>query len=155
MTLNSPPFLRFSATFEKKDGSRISFKDYYQERYNITVRNLNQPMLISMPKDKDKRRGDLSAVKIIPELTHMTGITDEQRANYQMMNVRVTNFHDFILSLWFDKLVNVDIQKKCIPSLKSKMVYFLHLWHSKHQSDKRIATFFTRWMSSTWFQFLL
>jgi hypothetical protein len=48
---------------------------------------MNQPMLISMPKDKDKRRGDLQAVKIIPELTHMTGITDEQRANYQMMNV--------------------------------------------------------------------
>lgn len=124
MTLNSPPFLRFSATFEKKDGSRISFKDYYQERYNITVRNLNQPMLISMPKDKDKRRGDLSAVKIIPELTHMTGITDEQRANYQMMNVRVTNFHDFILSLWFDKLVNVDIQKRAYHHWKVKWSIF-------------------------------
>ena len=62
------------------------------------MRNINQPMLISMPKDKDKRRGDLQAVKIIPELTHMTGITDEQRANYQMMNVsdsqcrKMTNF---------------------------------------------------------------
>ena len=80
-------FFAISATFDKKDGSKVSFKDYYQERYNITVNNMNQPMLISMPKDKDKRRGDLQAVKIIPELTHMTGITDEQRANYQMMNV--------------------------------------------------------------------
>ena len=48
---------------------------------------MSQPMLISMPKDKDKRRGDLQAVKIIPELTYMTGITDEQRSNYSMMNV--------------------------------------------------------------------
>ena len=44
-----------------------------------------------MPKDKDKRRGDLQAVKIIPELTHMTGITDEQRSNYTMMNVSPNN----------------------------------------------------------------
>ena len=36
---------------------------------------------------QDKRRGDLQAVKIIPELTQMTGFTDQQRQNYKMMNV--------------------------------------------------------------------
>ena len=60
---------------------------YYKERYNIDVREKQQPLLISMPKDKDKRRGDLQAVKIIPELTQMTGFTDQQRQNYKMMNV--------------------------------------------------------------------
>ena len=30
-------------------------------------------------------------MKIIPELTYMTGITDEQRSNYSMMNVSYTN----------------------------------------------------------------
>lgn len=39
-----------------------------------------------MPKEKDKRRGDLKAVKMIPELTQMTGFTDQQRQNYKMMN---------------------------------------------------------------------
>ena len=77
-----------SKTFDRKDGSKVSFKDYYKERYNIDVRELKQPLLISMPKDKDKRRGDLQAVKIIPELTQMTGFTDQQRQNYKMMNVR-------------------------------------------------------------------
>ena len=46
-----------------------------------------------MPKDKDKRRGDLKAVKIIPELTQMTGFTDQQRQNYKMMNVSAEQSH--------------------------------------------------------------
>ena len=42
----------FLATFERKDGSKISFAQYYKERYNLEVREKAQPMLISMPKDK-------------------------------------------------------------------------------------------------------
>lgn len=90
-------FFSFLATFDRKDGSKVSFKDYYKERYNIDVRELTQPLLISMPKDKDKRRGDLQAVKIIPELTQMTGFTDQQRQNYKMMNVR--NWFIFLVSI--------------------------------------------------------
>ena len=50
-----------------------------------------------MPKDKDKQRGDLQAVKIIPELTQMTGFTDQQRQKYKMMNVR--NWFIFLVSI--------------------------------------------------------
>ena len=50
-------YIFFSATFDRKDGSSISFAQYYKERYNIAISNMSQPMLISMPKDKDKRRG--------------------------------------------------------------------------------------------------
>ena len=53
----------------------------------MTVKDLDQPLLISMPKDKDKRRGDMKAVKIIPEFAQMTGFTEAQRNNYKMMNV--------------------------------------------------------------------
>ena len=42
----------FLATFERKDGSKISFMQYYKERYNLEVREKAQPLLISMPKDK-------------------------------------------------------------------------------------------------------
>lgn len=70
-----------------KDGSTISFKDYYEKRYGLQVKDLKQPLLISMPKDKDRRRGDMQAVKIIPEFTQMTGLTDEQRANFKMTQV--------------------------------------------------------------------
>ena len=61
--------------------------------------------LISFSRKKLKFNffsGDLQAVKIIPELTYMTGITDEQRSNYSMMNVSYTNFVfliDFFLKL--------------------------------------------------------
>ena len=53
----------------------------------MTVKDMDQPLLISMPKDKDRRRGDMKAVKIIPEFAQMTGFTEAQRNNYKMMNV--------------------------------------------------------------------
>ena len=80
----------FLGTFEVRteDGKKTtSFADYYKDRYNMTVKDLDQPLLISMPKDKDKRRGDMKAVKIIPEFAQMTGFTEAQRNNYKMMNV--------------------------------------------------------------------
>ena len=83
-------WLSFLGTFEVKteDGKKTtSFADYYKDRYNMTVKDLGQPLLISMPKDKDKRRGDMKAVKIIPEFAQMTGFTEQQRNNYKMMNV--------------------------------------------------------------------
>jgi aubergine-like protein len=84
----------FSASFERKDGSSITYRDYFRDRYKLDIKELKQPMLISMPKDKDRRRGDMEHVKIIPELTQMTGLTDEQRDNYKLTAVS-SNFTVF------------------------------------------------------------
>ena len=75
------------ASFKKSDGSSQTFAEYFKERYNLSVKDMKQPLLISMPKDKDKRRGDMKAVKMIPEFTQMTGFTEQQRNNFKMMNV--------------------------------------------------------------------
>lgn len=42
-------------------------------------------MLISRPKRVDQREGAPSVLYLLPELCAMTGITDEQRANYGLM----------------------------------------------------------------------
>lgn len=73
-----------TSTFERKDGSKISYAQYFKDRHNFVVRNMQQPMLISMPKDKDRRRGDDKPVVLIPEFTNMTGLTDEQRNNFKL-----------------------------------------------------------------------
>lgn len=65
--------------FEKKGGVMISFKDYYKQQYEIDIKDLSQPLLTS----KDRRTNNL--IYFIPELCEMTGLTDRQRANFQLM----------------------------------------------------------------------
>ena len=36
--------------FERHDGTKQSFSDYYKQTYNINIKNLNQPMLIHISK---------------------------------------------------------------------------------------------------------
>jgi aubergine-like protein len=49
---------------------------------------MGQPLLVSMPKDRDRRGGIEGPVLLVPELCNMTGLTDEQRANFKLMQVR-------------------------------------------------------------------
>jgi len=77
--------LRVTSTFEQKDGTKKTFMDYYHERYNIRITDKNQPMLVSMPKDRDRRGGRTDPVLIPPEMCIMTGLTDEQRSNFNLM----------------------------------------------------------------------
>ena len=46
---------------------------------------MKQPLLISMPKERDIRGGRAEPVSLIPELCFMTGLADEQRNNYKLM----------------------------------------------------------------------
>ncbi|XP_043293228.1 piwi-like protein 3 [Cervus elaphus] len=75
-----------SSTFTKSDGSEISFVDYYKERYGTVVTTLNQPLLITKGKWK-KSRQDTShqPIMLVPELCHLTGLTDDMRKDYRMM----------------------------------------------------------------------
>ena len=75
----------FLATFEQRDGTKKTYLDYYNERYNIRVNDQNQPLLVSMPRDRDRRGGRTDAVLIPPEMCVMTGLTDEQRSNFNLM----------------------------------------------------------------------
>jgi len=63
----------------------ISYIQYYQEVHNIQVSEKMQPLLVSRPKKKDQRPGAPEVLYLLPELCTMTGITDEVRANFNVM----------------------------------------------------------------------
>jgi len=74
-----------SDTFPGRDGAETSYVKYYKERYGITIKDTKQPLIVSMPKKSDLRRGFEGPVHLIPELSFMTGLSDDQRANFKLM----------------------------------------------------------------------
>lgn len=73
-----------SDTFEskKEPNKRITFIDYYQNRYQVRIRDPNQPMLISKSKEKDLRGGKDQLVALVPELCRATGLSEGMRKNF-------------------------------------------------------------------------
>jgi aubergine-like protein len=57
----------------------VSYKDYYKTRYNETITDSNQPLLIN----KDRKTGN--EIALIPELCQVTGLTDQMRADFRLM----------------------------------------------------------------------
>ena len=69
-----------STTFHlRKENRDVTYAEYYQTRYNLTVRNMTQPLLVSRPSRRDVNRGDDQPVYLIPELCGMTGLSDDQK----------------------------------------------------------------------------
>ncbi|KAL4438115.1 hypothetical protein ABPG74_016894 [Tetrahymena malaccensis] len=82
--LNKTPNSTF---FYKQSNKQISFAQYYKERYNITIQKMNQPLLVHKRKYREPNTNALKFedVFLIPELCFMTGLTDEQRKDFQAM----------------------------------------------------------------------
>ena len=72
------------SSFDMK-GLPVTLAEYYQTKYHLTVRNSDQPLLVSLPKDRDRHRGDQGPVLLIPEFCQMTGLSDEHRGNQRTM----------------------------------------------------------------------
>uniref|UniRef100_A0A336LSU2 CSON003002 protein n=1 Tax=Culicoides sonorensis TaxID=179676 RepID=A0A336LSU2_CULSO len=70
--------------FHTKSG-QISFMEYYQSKYNISIKDVRQPLLLSKSKDKNVRSGSDEVIALIPELCRATGLTDEMRSNFRLM----------------------------------------------------------------------
>jgi len=69
----------------KKTNKEIRFYEYFESRYKIKIKNLNQPILLSKPKEKDRRGGNSdNFIYLIPELVRMTGLTSYQNSNYKL-----------------------------------------------------------------------
>ena len=62
-----------SNSFQKRNQQEISFFDYYRQNYGLTIRNLDQPLLVSRPKQKDVNRGEPNSILLIPEFCALTG----------------------------------------------------------------------------------
>ena len=77
-------------TFKKgKPGeeTEVTFKDYFQTTYGANITDDNQPMVIS----KNRKTGQ--EIALVPELCNMTGLTDQQRANFNLMRDLAGQLH--------------------------------------------------------------
>ena len=72
-----------TSTFMWK-GKEISFAQYYAEKYGKSLRDNQQPLLTCQPSLREMRDGQGPTI-LIPELCNMTGLTDDQRANFNLM----------------------------------------------------------------------
>ena len=78
--------LKPSSKFVDHSGQEKSFIDYYKKQYNITIKDPNQPMLISRAKRKTAEEADVAKlIALVPELCNLTGLTDQMKADFRVM----------------------------------------------------------------------
>ncbi|XP_009996166.1 PREDICTED: LOW QUALITY PROTEIN: piwi-like protein 2 [Chaetura pelagica] len=75
-------------SFTLASGQQVTFVDYYSKTYGITIRELDQPLLIHRPKEKQiLGKRPLEIVLLVPELTFMTGLPDAKKDNRMVKDV--------------------------------------------------------------------
>lgn len=62
-----------SSTFPIKNSERVSYQDYYWNKYKIQITNATQPMLVTRSKPKQRSAGPGDFVYLVPELCRATG----------------------------------------------------------------------------------
>ena len=79
-----------NSTFHlRKEDRHITYLEYYQTRYQLKIRYLNQPLLVSRPSNREKNRCDQLGIQAEPiylilELCGMTGLSDDQRKDHHL-----------------------------------------------------------------------
>ncbi|XP_044132910.1 piwi-like protein 2 [Bufo gargarizans] len=80
--------------FTMTDGTNISFIDYYSKNYGITVKEVDQPLLIHRPKErKDARTKMPGMILLLPELSYMTGIPEKMKKDFRAMKDLTQQIH--------------------------------------------------------------
>lgn len=75
------------SVFKTKLGD-VSFMDYYKKNYDLKINDPQQPLLISLPSGKDKRRAEQMGVEakpalLVPELCIITGVSESMRTDFR------------------------------------------------------------------------
>lgn len=73
-----------ASTFTRK-GVEVAYSEYYKEKYNLTIQDMGQPLLVSRATARNIRAGQPEFILLVPELCRATGITDEMRNNFRLM----------------------------------------------------------------------
>lgn len=68
-----------SCTIDLHDGTSKSFLEYYLEKYKRKIEVVDQPMLVNIDRKTSQE------IFLVPELCVITGLSDEQRANRNLM----------------------------------------------------------------------
>uniref|UniRef100_A0A224X701 Putative translation initiation factor 2c eif-2c n=1 Tax=Panstrongylus lignarius TaxID=156445 RepID=A0A224X701_9HEMI len=117
------------STFEKGN-ERVTYMDYYRNRYSIKITNKAQPLLISRPKKRDIHAGRTNNVVLIPELCCLTGLSEDMRNNFHLMRdlEEHTRLHP---SARMDKIVHFMRRLTTNEQAKGE----LSLWNLKFAPD--------------------
>ncbi|KAK5871678.1 hypothetical protein PBY51_004543 [Eleginops maclovinus] len=75
-------------TFTLMDGTETTFVEYYSKNYGITIKEMDQPLLLNRPKERAKPGGKqiiTGEVLLVPELCFMTGIPEKMKKDFRAM----------------------------------------------------------------------
>uniref|UniRef100_A0A669DAM6 Piwi-like protein 2 n=1 Tax=Oreochromis niloticus TaxID=8128 RepID=A0A669DAM6_ORENI len=75
-------------TFTLMDGTVTTFVDYYSKNYGITIKEMDQPLLLHRPKERSRQGGKqiiTGEILLVPELSFMTGIPEKMRKDFRAM----------------------------------------------------------------------
>ncbi|KAK5602350.1 Piwi-like protein 2 [Crenichthys baileyi] len=75
-------------TFTLMDGTETTFLEYYRKNYGITIKEMNQPLLLHRPPERSKPGGKqiiTGEILLVPELSFMTGIPEKMRKDFRAM----------------------------------------------------------------------
>ncbi|XP_018425718.1 PREDICTED: piwi-like protein 2 [Nanorana parkeri] len=80
--------------FTLADGTNISFLEYYSKNYGITVKEVDQPLLLHRPNEnKDKQSKKPGLILLLPELSFMTGIPETMKKDFRAMKDVTQQIH--------------------------------------------------------------
>ncbi|XP_025190347.1 piwi-like protein Siwi [Melanaphis sacchari] len=97
---------RPNSEFTKNDRSKITYKQYYKEKWNITILDDYQPLLIAKNKISLPQFGfDDNLVYLVPELCVIVGITNSLRNNFTLMNDMILHTRVYPKE-WIERLTN-------------------------------------------------
>uniref|UniRef100_A0AAQ4R699 Piwi-like protein 2 n=1 Tax=Gasterosteus aculeatus aculeatus TaxID=481459 RepID=A0AAQ4R699_GASAC len=75
-------------SFTLMDGTKSTFVEYYSKHYGITIKELDQPLLMHRPKERAKPGGKqiiTGEILLVPELSFMTGIPERMKKDFKSM----------------------------------------------------------------------
>uniref|UniRef100_A0A8C5LMS0 Piwi like RNA-mediated silencing 4 n=1 Tax=Leptobrachium leishanense TaxID=445787 RepID=A0A8C5LMS0_9ANUR len=120
-------------TFQKKDGSEISYVDYYTQQYSVSVTDLHQPMLVSALKMKKTDTSNTPrAVHLLPELCYLTGLTSHALSDFRLMK-------DLSLETQLDPQRRQDRLLKLTRNIESNQVAHAELVKWGMRLDKQVS----------------
>ena len=65
------------STFPLANGTEQTFFDYYKQKYDINIKDKQQPLLVNKPREKTSHESTVSRlICLVPEICNLTGLTD-------------------------------------------------------------------------------
>ena len=84
---NETPLTKF---YNSKENKEITYRDYFLACYGLKIYNTRQPLIRVLSRVKKEIHNNKMVetpeyINLIPELVSLTGMTDDQRADFQTM----------------------------------------------------------------------